>query len=127
VHDATLANGTMRIIPGSFREQYEHSRDPYSNAHIRCYPPEERAVAIEVPAGGVAFFCYGTPHSTGDNSTGRPRAAVAYHYTHFAFRQPANPKDPFVTGPKADPSAWDHVQFERLLERTVASGPTLTP
>ncbi|HVF09834.1 MAG TPA: phytanoyl-CoA dioxygenase family protein, partial [Abditibacteriaceae bacterium] len=49
VHDATVENGTMHIIPGSFREQYEHSRDPDSDHHIRCYPPEERAIPIELP------------------------------------------------------------------------------
>lgn len=50
------ANGTMRIIPGSFRDQYEHSRDPDPDHHIRCYPPEERAKFIELPAGGALFF-----------------------------------------------------------------------
>ena len=56
VHDATVANGTIHVIPGSYRIAYQHSRDPYSNHHIRCYPPEDEALAIELPAGGVAFL-----------------------------------------------------------------------
>jgi ectoine hydroxylase-related dioxygenase (phytanoyl-CoA dioxygenase family) len=55
VHDATIANGTMRVVPGSFRERYEHRRDPDSDHHIRCWPPEERAVAVELPAAGRCF------------------------------------------------------------------------
>jgi phytanoyl-CoA hydroxylase len=79
VHDATLQNGTLQVIPDVFRTSFEHSRDPYSDHHIRCYPPKERAVHLQLPAGGVAFFCYGTPHSTGPNRTERERAGAAFH------------------------------------------------
>src|SRR5688500_7282939 len=58
-HDATIANGTMHVIPGSFREKLEHKRDPFSDHHIRCWPDESKEVPIELPAGGVLFFCYG--------------------------------------------------------------------
>ncbi|MBW3623873.1 MAG: phytanoyl-CoA dioxygenase family protein, partial [Armatimonadetes bacterium] len=80
VHDATVENGTIHVIPGSFRESYEHSRDPYSDHHIRCYPPEERAVPIELPAGGVVFFAYGVAHCTKANTTEKERAGVALHF-----------------------------------------------
>jgi ectoine hydroxylase-related dioxygenase (phytanoyl-CoA dioxygenase family) len=79
-HDATLANGTISVIPGSYKEEYPHGRDPHSDHHIRCYPPEERAVPIELEAGGVAFFCYGTAHCTGANNTDRERAGIAFHF-----------------------------------------------
>lgn len=82
VHDATVANGTIRVIPRAFDEKLEHSRDPESNHHIRCYPDESKAVPIEVPAGGAAFFCYGTPHATGANNTDRDRCGVAFHFIH---------------------------------------------
>lgn len=80
VHEATAANGTMRIIPGIFREKLEHTRDPDSNHHIRCYPDENRAITIELPAGGAMFFAYGTPHATGANTTDKERAGVALHF-----------------------------------------------
>lgn len=80
VHDATEANGTIRVVPNSFAEPLEHSRDPMSDHHIRCYPDEAKAEVIELPAGGVAFFCYGTPHATGANTTGRDRCGVAFHF-----------------------------------------------
>jgi ectoine hydroxylase-related dioxygenase (phytanoyl-CoA dioxygenase family) len=82
VHDATVANGTIHVIPDCFRELLPHDRDPNSNHHIRCWPDESRAVPIELPAGGVAFFAYGTPHCTLGNRTDRDRAGVAFHFVN---------------------------------------------
>ncbi|HEV2471420.1 MAG TPA: phytanoyl-CoA dioxygenase family protein [Chthonomonadales bacterium] len=79
VHEARATNGTIRVIPDCTRP-LEHKRDPDSNHHIRCYPDESRAVTLELPAGGVAFFSYGTPHCTGANPTGSDRAGVAFHF-----------------------------------------------
>jgi ectoine hydroxylase-related dioxygenase (phytanoyl-CoA dioxygenase family) len=109
VHDATVANGTLHVIPGSFRERYEHRRDPYSDHHIRCDPPEERAVPLELPAGGVAFFSYGTAHCTRENKTDKERAGVAFHFIHadYAVEDPGNilapdrTYHPYLTGPQA--------------------------
>jgi hypothetical protein len=106
IHDATVENGTMHVVPDSFKEAYEHSRDPYSDHHIRCYPPEERAVPVELPAGGVLFFCYGTAHCTGPNRTDRPRAGVALHFLHADYAAPEWLKEdrdyrPYITGPRA--------------------------
>jgi len=106
VHEANEANGTMRIIPGSFKERYEHSRDPDSDHHIRCYPPEERAKLIELPAGGVLFFAYGVAHATGANNTDRERAGVALHFFRTDYAQdelitPDRDTRPYLTGPDA--------------------------
>jgi phytanoyl-CoA hydroxylase len=130
-HDATVENGTLHVIPGSFREAYEHSRDPYSDHHIRCYPPEEKAVPVELPAGGVVFFCYGTAHSTGPNRTDRDRAGVAFHflngdYAHDDLVAPDRDYRPYLTGPDATggkreygvavSGAWG-AEVERALRR----------
>jgi phytanoyl-CoA hydroxylase len=95
VHDANLSNGTIRVIPKSFHEPLEHTRDPQSNHHIRCYPDESQAVPIELKAGGAVFFAYGTPHATGANTTETDRAGVALHF----LNQAAVPTDgSFETG-----------------------------
>ncbi len=106
VHDANDANGTIHVIPGAFRETYEHRRDPESDHHIRCWPPEAEAVPVELPAGGVVFFAYGMPHRTGANNTDRDRAGLAYHFINGDVDQEAQGgfalgKRPYLTGPKA--------------------------
>lgn len=104
VHEATEANGTMRIIPSVFREKLEHSRDPDSDHHIRCYPNEEDAVLVELPAGGALFFAYGTPHATGANLTENERAGVALHFLNVKASGTARGgfdlgSRPILTGP----------------------------
>jgi ectoine hydroxylase-related dioxygenase (phytanoyl-CoA dioxygenase family) len=109
VHDATIANGTMNLIGGMQHETLDHERDPYSDHHIRCYPPEDRAVPIELAAGGVAFFCYGTPHCTRANETDHDRAGVAYHFfcdDYIPERYADRIKDmPLVSGDARDDGA----------------------
>jgi ectoine hydroxylase-related dioxygenase (phytanoyl-CoA dioxygenase family) len=106
VHDATIANGTIRVIPGLIQEKLEHSRDPESNHHIRCYPDESKAMPVEVKAGGAVFFAYGTPHATGANNTDSDRAGVALHFLRSDYamedliQEPRNCR-PYLTGPKA--------------------------
>ncbi len=105
VHDADLANGTIHVIPDAFTENLEHGRDPDSNHHIRCYPEEEKAIPVVLPAGGIAVFCYGTPHRTGPNITDKDRAGVALHFYNgnskvsggFATGDPL-----YISGPGAD-------------------------
>ncbi len=108
VHDATAANGTLRVIPDAWATALPHQRDGNSDHHIRCFPDESKAETVELKAGGVIFFCYGTPHATGDNQTDTERAGLAYHFlcedqTDEAFYTTGrigNPR-PRLTGPRA--------------------------
>ena len=113
LHDANEANGTLRLIPGSHREAYEHSRDPQSDHHIRCYPPESRAVLADLPAGGVAFFCYGVAHATGPNRTDKDRGGLALHFLRSDYAAAELTADdrncrPYLTGPKATGGAREY-------------------
>ncbi len=106
VHEANAQNGAMRVIPGSFREEYEHARDPDSDHHIRCYPPEESAQMIELEAGGALFFAYGVAHCTGANHSDHERAGVALHFLNAKMNgEAASGFEPDVrpalTGPNA--------------------------
>lgn len=116
IHDASIGNGTLRVVPDAFRDSWEHQRDPDSDHHIRTAINDREVVAAELEAGGVAFFCYGTPHATAENTTGRPRAAVAYHYTLRGHVSSSRTRNPAVTGPEADPYAWDAQLFDRLVD-----------
>jgi phytanoyl-CoA hydroxylase len=131
VHDATQANGTLRLIPGSHKESYPHERDPNSDHHIGCSPPDERAVPVEVAAGGAAFFCYGVAHATGDNHTDHDRAGLAFHFLHESCADDdlvAEGRDrrPWVTGPHAQGGQPEYGvdvrgDFARQVERTLAA------
>ena len=90
LHDATLDNGTLHVVPGSYRESYGHGRDPDSDHHITCQVPEERAVPIEVTAGGAAFFNFGTAHCTKANDTDGDRAGLALHFLRADYVPPKN-------------------------------------
>jgi ectoine hydroxylase-related dioxygenase (phytanoyl-CoA dioxygenase family) len=125
VHDATLQNGTMRVIPRAFHEELEHTRDPDSDHHVRCYPDESKAVAIEVPAGGALFFAYGTPHATGANTTDKERAGVALHFINADVAAEAvsgfEPGlRPVLTGPDASGGLKEHgVVVEGTWEKEI--------
>lgn len=106
IHDATVENGCMHVIPRSFREVYPHYRDPLSDHHIRCDPPEERQVAVELKGGGVLFFAYGTVHCTKANRSAQDRAGVALHFIHTDYAQGDQWKlheqlQPILRGPEA--------------------------
>ncbi len=106
LHDATEANGTMNLVPGHGTEMLPHRRDPYSDHHSRCDPDEEKAIAVEVAAGGALFFNYAIPHCTRANTTDKDRAGLAIHF----LRKDHTPENinrvgehprPLINGPEA--------------------------
>jgi ectoine hydroxylase-related dioxygenase (phytanoyl-CoA dioxygenase family) len=130
LHDATVANGTMHIVPRAYRTLIEHERDSGSDHHIRCNVEESKAIPIEIKAGGVLFFNYGVPHCTKANTTDKERAGLALHFLRWDYRRPDRPNDykgPLLSGPEATggvrefgvkvEGTWDQ-QVERLLETT---------
>jgi phytanoyl-CoA hydroxylase len=80
LHDATLENGTLHVIPGSHRQRFAHERDLTSDHHIHMQVDESQAVPIPLPAGGAAFFNYGIAHATKRNNTDHERAGLAFHF-----------------------------------------------
>jgi phytanoyl-CoA hydroxylase len=81
LHDATIANGTMHMLPGVYAEKFEHERDMSSDHHITMRVTDEsRVEAVEMKAGGALFFNFGVPHCTKANTTDRERAGLAYHF-----------------------------------------------
>jgi len=108
LHAATVANGTMHVIPGSHRETFAHERDPNSDHHIRMVVDDARGVPIELPAGGVLFFIYGIAHCTKANNTDRERAGLALHFLNAGFipgEAKWPPATPLLSGPDADGGA----------------------
>ncbi len=85
LHDATLENGTLHVIPNSHRQRFDHERDMTSDHHIHMQVDESQAVAVPLPAGGGVFFNYGTAHATKRNNTDHERAGLAYHFLSTDF------------------------------------------
>jgi len=84
IDDATQHNGTLKVIPRSFKKKFRHFRDPESDHHIRTEIDESRAVHCELNAGGVVFFAFGTPHATGPNPGPEDRTGVGIHFLNAA-------------------------------------------
>ena len=82
IHDATIDNGTLKVVTATFNEHFRHVRDPASDHPIHTAVDESRAVHYELEAGGVVFFCFGTPHATRDNLTDEGRAGVGIHFVN---------------------------------------------
>jgi len=78
--DATVENGCMHVIPGAHREgarRHHHDRDCEIATELL---PAERAIPIELPAGGALFFYGMLPHETPANRTPHRRRALQFHY-----------------------------------------------
>ena len=125
VHDATMQNGTMRVIPRAFETMLEHRRDPDSNHHFRCFPDESSQEIIEIEAGGALFFNYGTPHATGPNLTNSERAGVALHFLNEESNRSARGglgKRPYLSGPQAtggESEYGERVDWEAQVRQTL--------
>lgn len=108
LHDASRENGTLKVIPRQFHIKHPHDRDPDSDHHIRMKADDYDAVHCELKAGGVVFFCYGTPHATGANITDEARCGVGIHFLNTDIgpdhlTQGSRSKgNVHITGPLAD-------------------------
>lgn len=86
--DATIDNGTVRLVPGSHRGGIvPHDRQAASN-DLAASVDEDAAVAVEVPAGSIVAFSSLTLHATGANRTERPRRVYLAQYTAEAMLNP---------------------------------------
>jgi ectoine hydroxylase-related dioxygenase (phytanoyl-CoA dioxygenase family) len=126
LHDATVANGTMHMLPGVYRQTFDHGRDLGSDHHITMQADESKAVPVELAAGGAIFFNYGVPHCTKANTTDKERAGLAYHFLRTDYVPPAKDfglrKDLIhVTGPEASGGLNEYgVRVEGTWDAAVA-------
>lgn len=83
--DATVENGTVRVLPFDRAPQSRdailpHDRQPGTNDLVG-WPGEEAGVTVEAPAGSVVAFSSRMLHATGANRTDRPRRVYLAQYT----------------------------------------------
>jgi len=86
--DATIENGTVRLMPGSHRNGIlPHDRQPGSNDLVGA-PAETEGVVVEAKAGDIVAFSSLLLHATGANRTDRPRRVYLAQYTPEAMLNP---------------------------------------
>lgn len=86
--DATEANGTVRLIPGSHRNGIlPHARQSGTNDLVGA-PAEAEGRIVEAEAGDVVAFSSLTLHATGANRSDRARRVYLAQYTPEAMLDP---------------------------------------
>jgi len=86
--DATVENGTVRLMPGSHRGGIlHHDRQPGSNDLVGA-PAETEGVIVEAKAGDIVAFSSLLLHATGANRTDRARRVYLAQYTPEAMLNP---------------------------------------
>lgn len=85
--DATVENGTVRVVPRSHRAGIvAHERLAGSNDLAAT--PEEEGVAIEARAGSIVAFSSLLLHATGANRSDRPRRVYLAQYSPEVILDP---------------------------------------
>ena len=90
--DATIENGTVRLLPfsaapASRDRVLPHTQQDGSNDLVGWTGPEE-GVTVEVPAGSVVAFSSYLLHATGANSTSKMRRVYLAQYSPEAMINP---------------------------------------
>lgn len=80
--DVDVTNGAMHVIPGSHVRPFDHERSKQTSALLDMGDAvdAEKAVVIDLPAGGIMLHHCQTLHYTPPNHTDRQRRAFAIHF-----------------------------------------------
>lgn len=93
---ATVANGCVRIIPGSHRHGVinpDHGSGFLDNDQAAEYCPEDKVVHLELEAGCAVLLHNWLLHSSGVNSTDIPRRAFSVCYMDARTRHTRGRED----------------------------------
>jgi ectoine hydroxylase-related dioxygenase (phytanoyl-CoA dioxygenase family) len=95
IDDATPENGCMRYIPGSHKLGLIPHRQIRDTTHLT---PEDagyigKEIHVPVPAGAAIFHHLLTLHSSGANTSDKPRRAWALHYANGDATCPHMPRE----------------------------------
>jgi len=82
----TLANGCLRIVPGTHRSKLPARGDLLSPEECALHAPEEKQRALEMERGEVVLLHNWTLHHSGVNRTESPRRAFSVCYLDAATR-----------------------------------------
>ncbi len=88
--ETTPANGCMHVVPGSHRQGIQPHDTSRGDLGLIVEPPEKDVVALPMKPGDALVFHGEICHFTPDNTTGRRRRALQYHYasSRCAWKDP---------------------------------------
>ncbi|MBB6251126.1 phytanoyl-CoA dioxygenase family protein [Nitrospirillum iridis] len=91
--DATVENGTVRLLPFSQVPESRdailpHERNPASRDLVATWTGPEDGVVVEVPAGSVVAFSSRLLHATGGNHTPNLRRVYLMQYSALPILDP---------------------------------------
>ncbi|WP_044561305.1 phytanoyl-CoA dioxygenase family protein [Azospirillum sp. B4] len=91
--DATVENGTVRLLPFSKVPESRdailpHERDPASRDLVATWNGPDDGVVVEVPAGSVVAFSSRLLHATGGNRTPKLRRVYLMQYSALPILDP---------------------------------------
>jgi phytanoyl-CoA hydroxylase len=105
LEDVLIENGCLLVVPGSHKGPlYDHTQDGF---HILAVSPvgiSERAVPIELHAGGISLHHARTLHASAPNKSSRSRRVLLYEYV-------AGDAWPLVQAPE---DTWDALRARTL-------------
>ena len=115
--DMTIENGTVHILPFShsgIRSWVQHIREEGSNDLVG-YFGKDKGVAAIVPAGSIVAFTSINFHSSGNNTTQKPRRAYLAQYS----AEPILSRDGSRLWGNAEPFVVDGVSSARRPTTTI--------
>ena len=115
--DMTIENGTVHILPFShsgIRSWVQHIREEGSNDLVG-YFGKDKGVAAIVPAGSIVAFTSINFHSSGNNTTQKPRRAYLAQYS----AEPILSRDGSRLWGNAEPFVVDGVSSASRLTTTI--------
>lgn len=82
IDDMFMENGPLLVIPGSHKERiYDHHQEGiFVGAVTEDVPHADRAVPIELKAGGISIHHARTLHASAPNVSDRPRRLLLFQY-----------------------------------------------
>ena len=115
--DMTIENGTVHILPFShsgIRSWVQHIREEGSNDLVG-YFGKDKGIAAIVPAGSIVAFTSINFHSSGNNTTQKPRRAYLAQYS----AEPILSRDGSRLWGNAEPFVVDGVSSASRLTTTI--------
>jgi hypothetical protein len=115
ITDATEANGSMRVVPGSHTALLEHTERPDAHnmltrgQHVAAAIDETKAVHVNLDAGEFSVHHPLLFHASGPNGSDSPRIGLVTRYVSPLVAPAVKPAYTWLVSGEDASGNWDHV------------------